>query len=291
MSGLDLAALEMFRQVALTGSVTRAAAKLNRVQSNVSTRIRQLEERLGTELFSRHKRGLELTEDGQTLLTYAERLLALSDEAADALRNGTPSGRFRLGTMESTAAARLPAFLSRYHALYPQVEIHLETNTAGALLERLLSNDLDAIFVAEPVQNEKLRSVPVFVEQLKLIAPASFPPVRRLREINGKTIVAFEEGCAYRRYLQEWLREEGIVPGNIMSVGSYLAILACVSAGTGYAVVPASVLDTIASSGDFRRYRLSKRLDRIKTLLVWRHDYRSAKLDALRELLPQRSTS
>ena len=124
-------------------------------------------------------------------------------------------------------------------------------------------------------------------ESLVLVAPPSFPPLDRPSEISGKTIVAFEAGCAYRRYLEDWILEVGIVPGNILSVGSYLAILACVSAGTGYAVVPQSVLDTVSATSTIRRYPLSGRLSRIRTLLAWRDDYRSVNFDALLDLLPE----
>ena len=286
MHGLDLRALEIFRAVAIEGSVTRAAARLNRVQSNISTRVRQLEEQLDKRLFLRGNRGLALTPDGQLLLTYANRLLELSTEASEALREGRPHGAFRIGTMESTAAARLPAILSRYHERFPDVRIDLETDTAGGLIERLGNHDIEIAFLAEPVSFEGIETLPVFEEKLVLVAPASFPPLENTREISGRTVVAFEAGCAYRRYLEEWLLDAGIVPGSVMAVGSYLAILACVSAGTGYAVVPQSVLDIVSSGGDFRRYALPGNLSRIKTLLAWRADYRSAKLDALKELLP-----
>jgi len=287
MDALNLRALEIFRAVALEGSVSKAAAKLNRVQSNISTRIRQLEDHLGKPLFLRRNRGLSLTADGEVLLSYAERLLQLSHEASEALNQGRPAGVFRLGTMESTAAARLPAILSRYHARYPEVQIELETDTAGGLMERLLGYDIEAAFLAEPVTVDGVRTVPVFTESLVLVAPADFPELSDTREISGKTVVAFETGCAYRRYLEQWLAEAGIVPGSIMAVGSYLAILACVAAGTGYAVVPRSVLDTVASQGRFKYYDLPGKLARIDTLLVWRADTRSAKLDALRTFLPQ----
>ncbi|MEC9368097.1 MAG: LysR substrate-binding domain-containing protein, partial [Pseudomonadota bacterium] len=79
---------------------------------------------------------------------------------------------------------------------------------------------------------------------------------------------------------------EGIVPGNIISVGSYLAILACVSAGTGFAVVPRAVLDMIASEGEFRTWDLPGKMSRIRTLLAWRSNYTSAKFEVLRSLLP-----
>jgi len=288
MHGLDLRALEIFRAVAVEGSVTKAAEKLNRVQSNISTRIKQLERQLEKDLFLRRNRGLTLTPDGHLLLSYTERLLQLSMEASEALNEGKPRGTFRIGTMESTAAARLPEFLSRYHELYPDVRIEVETDTAGGLMDRLSSYDIEIAFVAEPVSFERISTEPVFEERLVLVAPKSFPPFKNTGDISGKTVVAFEAGCAYRRYLEDWLLDAGIVPGSIMAVSSYLAIFACVSAGTGYAVVPQSVLDIVSTKGRFQRYALPGNLSRIKTLLAWRSDYRSAKLETLRELLPIR---
>jgi DNA-binding transcriptional LysR family regulator len=286
MHGLDLRSLEIFRTVAVEGSVTKAAMKLNRVQSNISTRIKQLERHLNKNLFLRQNRGLTLTPDGHLLLSYADRLLQLSMEAREALNEGKPSGVFRIGTMESTAAARLPEILSRYHRLYPDVNIELETGTAGGLMDRLLNYDVEIAFVAEPVSFETISTQPVFEEELVLVVPQSFPPLENTSEISGKTVIAFEPGCAYRRYLDEWLLESGIVPGGVIAMGSYLAILACVSAGTGFAVVPQCVLDTVSTKGKFKLYPLPKNVARIKTLLAWRSDYKSVNLDALKKLLP-----
>lgn len=287
MHDLSLQALEIFRTVATEGSVSRAAAKLNRVQSNISTRIKQLELQLEKPLFLRQNRGLTLTPEGQLLLTYAERFLQLSIETSEALNVGKPTGPFRIGAMESTAAARLPEILSRYHILYPEVEIKVETDTAGGLMNRLQNYDIDIAFCAEPVLFDWASTQPVFEENLILIAPQSFPALENNKEISGKTIVAFETGCAYRRYLEQWLLESEIVPGNVMPVSSYLAILACVSAGTGYAVVPQSVLDIISTKGQFQRCSLPDKVSKITTMLAWRTDYRSAKLDALKALLPE----
>ena len=89
---MDLVALQIFKTVAEAGGITKAAARLHRVQSNITTRVKQLEERLGTTLFHRHKRRLVLSPEGRTLLAYADRLLALSSEAQAALRDGAPRG-------------------------------------------------------------------------------------------------------------------------------------------------------------------------------------------------------
>ena len=112
---MDLAALEIFRTVVEQGGVNKAAARLHRVPSNVTTRVRQLEEQLGTKLFLRDGRRLTLTAEGELLLDYANQLLRLSSEARAAMRGGKPRGALRIGSLESTAGSRLAPVLSRFH--------------------------------------------------------------------------------------------------------------------------------------------------------------------------------
>lgn len=131
---MDLASLRIFKSVVEQGGINKAAAKLHRVPSNVTTRIKQLEEQLGAELFLRVGGRLALSSEGKLLLTYADRLLRLSSEAEAALRQGKPRGTLRIGALESTAGSRLPPVLSRYHALYPEVQI--ETRHRGLRLRR-----------------------------------------------------------------------------------------------------------------------------------------------------------
>jgi DNA-binding transcriptional LysR family regulator len=283
---LDIPALEIFRAVAREGSVTGAAEKLHRVQSNVSTRLRQLEDRLQTQLFIRRSGGWTLTKEGRTLLSYADRLIDLSGEAEQAMLGSEPAGCFRIGAMESTAGSRLPAVLSAYHQSCPNVQTEVVTDTAGGLLRRLAEHDVDVAFVAEPVDMPDICSRPVFQEELVLIAPASYPEIRDPAQFSGRTMIAFETGCAYRRYLQAWMNENAIMPSSILSLGSYLAILASVFAGTGFAVIPKSVLDLVGSKGQLRRYELPDHISHIRTLMIWRNDHASPKLDALMAQLP-----
>src|SRR5262245_37633936 len=148
---MELWELRIFRAVVHEGGVTRAAERLHRVQSNVTTRIRQLEEKLGTPLFIRDGKRLHLTPSGQVLLGYADRLLALADEAGAAVLDPRPRGTFRLGAMESTAAVRLPEPLNQFHRLYPDVAIELRTGNPAILTKAILAGELDAALVAEPV--------------------------------------------------------------------------------------------------------------------------------------------
>ena len=167
--------LKIFRTVVDEGGVVRAATKLNRVQSNVTTRIRQLEQHLGTRLFRREGRSIRLSAEGHTLLVYADRLLRLADEAVSQMRTGKPKGIFRLGSLESTAGTRLAPILSRYHALYPDVVVELATGTAGALVTRVMNFELEAAFVSEPFTAPDLRGT------------AGFRGAAGARDIQGDT--------------------------------------------------------------------------------------------------------
>ncbi|MEK6295873.1 MAG: LysR family transcriptional regulator [Paraburkholderia tropica] len=285
---MDLAELAIFRAVVRENGVTRAAAKLNRVQSNVTTRIKQLEEELGTPLFTRNGRRLVLTPAGETLLPYAERMLALADEARHALKAARPAGRLRLGTMESAAASRLPGVLARYHQAWPDVTLELETATTGCLMERLREFEIDAALVATPFAGppaaDVFEHVSVYREELVMITPRGHRPIRQPGDVALSTLVAFERGCAYRNYVEAWYLEHGIRPTRVLELGSYHAIVACVAAGAGVAVAPRSVLDLQRNADDIAVHSLGT-LGQIDTLLVWRRGHLSPALDALKSAL------
>ncbi len=112
---MDFAALQIFKAVVEEGGIGPAARKLHRVQSNVTTRIQRLEASLGAQLFVREKRRLFLSPAGELFLGYVDQLLKISEQARSAVLSDAPRGVLRIGTLESTAASRLPPLLSRYH--------------------------------------------------------------------------------------------------------------------------------------------------------------------------------
>src|SRR2546430_2069115 len=203
---MDLVELQIFKTVAEQGGITRAAAALHRVQSNVTTRVKQLEERLGTKLFHRQGRRLVLSSEGKVLLGYAERMLRLSIEAQAALKGHAPHGVFKLGSLESTAATRLPPLLARYHRRYPAVRLELSTGTSGALVDRLLRGELEAAFVAEPFPAKNLATAHAFSEELVLITPKRHAAVRRPQDIDRPVILAFPPPRSDRRRPESWVR-------------------------------------------------------------------------------------
>jgi len=286
MRNIDLDSLHIFKAVVDYGGITKAASQLNRVQSNITTRVKNLEDRLGVKLFQRQSGKLVLSSEGKLLLSYADRLLRLSSEAEAALRNSVPQGTLRLGTMESTAAARLPPVLSHYHQHYPEVQIELVTGTSGALIGKIHRFEVEAAFVAKPFVATDLEMQEAFSEELVLIAPRNAPPVKTPKDLRKHTVIAFSTGCSYRRILEDWLGMSSVVPDRVLELASYHAIVACVAAGSGIAIVPRSVLAVVRAENDVTISPLPERLARVKTYLVWRSGHHSVALDALREALP-----
>ena len=282
---MDLAELKIFKAVAEQGGITKAAAALHRVQSNVTTRVKQLEDRVGAKLFHRQGRRLVLSSEGKVLLAYADRMLRLADEAQAALKGHGPHGLFKLGTLESTAATRLPPVLARYHRGYPAVRLELVTGTSGALVDRVLRGEIEAAFVAEPFTEKNLETQHAFTEELVLITPKGHRRVTRPQDIDERVVLAFTTGCSYRRRLESWLGRSSIVAERIMEYGSYHAITACVAAGSGIAVVPKSVLRTTGIEGQVAVHTLPAAVANARTMLVWRPGHASAPLAALRDEL------
>ncbi|QGY04075.1 LysR family transcriptional regulator [Methylobacterium mesophilicum SR1.6/6] len=285
MRTMDLDDLHIFRCVVREGGVTRAAAQLHRVPSNVTTRIKQFEERLGVALFRRQGRSLTLTEAGRTLLGHAEKLLQMADAAEQDLRSGVVRGALRLGSLESAAGARLPPLLSAFHAQYPNVTLELRTGTTRALLHQLDRFEVEAAFVSEPFERRSLSSRPAFDEELVLITGRDTATIRQAAELGGRTLVAFPHGCSYRQRLIEWLAEGSVSPERVLEMSSYHAIVACVAAGTGAAIVPVAVLDHAVLSTAVKRHPLPPRLRLNRTHLVWSGEA-SGPLQAFITLLP-----
>src|SRR5258708_6981935 len=214
---MDLSDLLIFSTVVREASVTRAAARLHRVQSNVTTRIRQLEEDLRVTLFIREGKRLHLAPAGHVLLDYAERLLALADEARNAVQDERPRGTFRLGAMESTAAVRLPRLLSEYHRRHPGVVLELRTGNPVVLGSAILAGDLDAALVAEPIADLPVEKSFALDEELLIVAPANHPPIERKGRLP-RSVLVFEHGCPHRKRLEDWYAGRQEMPERIIEL-------------------------------------------------------------------------
>jgi len=282
--------LQIFKVVAQEQSVTRAAKKLGRVQSNITTRIHQLEEELDVALFVRDNKKMTLSAEGVRFLDYAQKILSLAEEARQAMHPTQPVGTLNMGAMEATAASRLTPVFQQFHRQCPQVSLILKTMPTRQLLDSVRNTSLDCALVSlplgasgEPECPEELASVNVFSERLLLLTPGDVSP----GDEGNIRFAAFPYGCAYRArghaVLNSLSRHGKSV--EVQEVGSYHAMIACLAAGNYSCLLPESVADTLTLP------ELSQRqfIDNALTQLVWRKGYSSPALDEMQKVLASAS--
>lgn len=263
-----------FYAVARCGCITRAASELGTVQSNVTNRIRTLEAEVGIALFERHSRGMTLTGAGRRLLPYVERLTALSREAIRATRDdGVPKGPLAIGSMETTAAVRLPPLLARFHQTCPEVKLTLRTGPTAALVDGVLDGTFDAAFVCGPIDHPELVSVPVFKEELVLVSAsrwASLTSLRKAVTAPGPTALVFRTGCSYRQRLEQILSEFGWPSSARLEFGTLDGIIGCVAANMGITLLPRMVVERAGLNGNIRAHSLDSHHKWAETFFIRR---------------------
>ena len=265
---MELSQLRMFKTVYELGSIARAAAKLHCVPSNITARLKSLEQELGVALFLREGRGLRVSPAGEVFIEYATKILDLTEASRRAVApGGAPHGHLRIGAIESSATGRLPHLLARYHALYPQVSLALSTGTWSQLLDDIQHHRLDAAIVAVDVQRPGLQSTLLYSEDLVLIAPKSLGPVRAVTDLQGLTLFMWPTGCPYRLALEQWLSRHGQV-ASIVSIASYGTIVGCVSAGSGAALVPRGIYEQYRQGANWQGHEFAE-LTRIDNRFYW----------------------
>jgi len=283
---MEISDLRIFRAVVRSGGITLAARQLNRVQSNITTRIRQLERELGVLLFVREGKRLRLSNEGKILLDHAEQILALAEQARRAVHEAKPFGVFRLGTMESTAAARLPQPLCDYHERYPEVAIELQTGAPREQIALLVSGELDAALIAEPVNDERLNTLAVFEEELVIVGSAKHLPIITPHDVHSRTALVFHPGCPHRTRLEGWFARAGVSIERIVELTSYHAMLGCAAAGMGIALMPLSVLKTYSERSRLSVHPIHEPdFNKAKTLLVWRKSVQHPTVTCFAEVL------
>ena len=271
---MNVADLNFFAAVARYGSITKAARRLNTVQSNVTTRLRLLEEELGVSLFQRHHQGVTLTRSGRDLLPYAHQLDVLLQKARHAVSaNQATRGALRLGSMETTAAARLPALLRKYVPAHRNVDVAIETGTTRTLTQAVLEYRLDGAFVAGPVEVDELESTRAFMEELVLVSSPEYKSVpSALAEGKIPKVFVFRVGCSYRQKLERFLAGRGLTLVNQLEMGTLEGIIGCVSAGLGITMMPFSVVESYVKRQEVAVHRLSPADALIETVFIMRRD-------------------
>ncbi|WP_445289250.1 LysR family transcriptional regulator [Variovorax atrisoli] len=270
---MDRVLLETFKAVVDEGGALKAANVLGCAQSNVTTRLKQMEQRLGVPLFNRQGKRLQLSEAGERYLPYVTRILDLIDEAAANARAEAPAvQRLRVGTMESTAAMHLPQALAGMREAFPELELQLEVEAEPALSQMLLQHRLDFAVTARVNERAGLIYEAGFDEPLVVVAQEDPAELLAQAPLYAPTLIAFREGCPYRTMAQRWLESRRIACARVLSFSTYGAVLGCAAAGMGIAVVPRRLVENQAQSYQLQAYR-PRDLAPATSYFVYREDW------------------
>lgn len=170
---MDLAQLEIFLCIAEEKSFSRAAEKMLRTQPAISIAIKRLEEELGESLFDRSSKSGTLTEAGRILLSYAQRMINLRDEATEAVGElrGMFRGRLTIGANESTSLYLLPPLLMEYRRDHPKIKIEVYRNVSEKIPLEVLERNLDFGFLSYDPMHPALQSIEFHKDELVLVVP------------------------------------------------------------------------------------------------------------------------
>jgi DNA-binding transcriptional LysR family regulator len=220
---IDLTALRSFVTVAETGGVTRAAARLNLTQSAVSMQIKRLEELLGQAVLDRAGRGVTLTAQGEQLLSYGKKIIALNDEAVARMTDDAFAGEISLGVPADIVYPHIPLVLRQFHAAWPRVRVTLDSSYTRKLKRRFQNGEIDAILTTE----DGLDPGGETLDTPRLIwVGAPDGTAWRGRPLR----LAFENACIFRGPTQEALDRAGIPWDMAVNADNTRSIEAAVSA-------------------------------------------------------------
>lgn len=290
---MELRHLYSFLVVAEERSFTRAALRLHIAQPPLSKRIRELEDELGVQLFSRSTRKVDLTEAGRAFQRHISALPAFIDEAVQASRRAHrgETGTLRIGYTGRASQSQLPGLMSRLRQVYPDIALDLHgPATTGALRIKLLEGELDVALCFLPIDGPDIATRATTEIEFAVALPANHPLARlsvvKPEQVQSEPFVAYPAGKGFhlRMAMESICREAGFAPHVIRETDASQSLLCQIAAGTGIGLIPMETAALNIEGVEFRP--LPAGTLRLQHGLAWRADNSNPVLARLLELSP-----
>ena len=269
--------LRIFYSVAKNKSVTLAAKELYLTQPAVSIQIHLLEEDYRVKFFNRSGKGIKITEEGELLLSYAEKIFNLSDEAAEGLRQITSleRGKLKIGSSMTIGAYYLPQLFEIFQLQYPNIVIQMDTGNSHDAIERVLSFKNDIGFIGIDYADKRLVKVPFITERLVLITPPDHELTHKrvisFKDLNGQKMIMREKGSGTMEIIERELKKHRVSVETVMELGSNEAIKQAVEAGLGVSIISSNVVKLEDKQGRIKILRFSNNRDIIRSFYIIYH--------------------
>lgn len=245
---MELSSLRTFLCVAEERSLTKAAVRLNTVQSNVSTRVRQLEEEIGHPLFSRTRQGMTPTEHGERLLPLAKDLLNRAEEVGREARSSVSESNLRIATPDAFLRAFLLDPLRRWKEDHPNSRIHLRTGFSPDNLAALHSGVVDLAVIMARKRPGGVFVIRAIQDELVFVSPAG-TGLKQLDSLRGLQPYILGDACFFGHALADLCNESGLVGEHRQVLSSVESILQCIRVGLGMTVLPRSLVGRLGAEG------------------------------------------
>ncbi|MBK8464494.1 MAG: LysR family transcriptional regulator [Chloracidobacterium sp.] len=228
---MEIKQLKAFLAIAETKTFTAGAKLVNVTQAAISMQIRQLEEELGLQLFTRTPRRVILTEAGEYLLERARKILREHDSAVAEIAElgGVEHGRLRIGSASAEfATLQLPHILQSIKEKYPNSDISVSAGTSQTLVEKIMHGDMDIAFVSLPVDNASITTDLLFIDEIVAIAHPEHPFANKRSispvDLAGEKLILGERGGNTRRMIDDFFSSANVTPNVIMELSRQEAI-------------------------------------------------------------------
>lgn len=261
---MDSNLLKVFVEVAREKSITKAANNLDFAQSNVTSRIKQLEKSIGSILFHRVPKGVILSKEGEKLYPYAIEIVKKIEQANNEMKNLNQQEHLIIGSTESNATIRIVPFLTKIHNDFPNISLELITNTTREVTKELLDYKVDIAFISGIPKNEELVVLNKVDETIVLVEPKN--------EKCPNIFLSFKNGCAYNEFGENYLSKNTKEEYKNLQFGNYEIILGCVKAGMGKSILPFSIVKKLKYEKELKITIIPKELVNMPTCLVCRKD-------------------
>jgi len=262
---MDSNLLKVFVAVANHKSISLGAQELGFAQSNVTSRVKQLEKSLELTLFHRVPKGVILTQEGEKLYPHAVEIVRKIDDALLDMQNLHLRKKLVVGSTDCNAAVRISSFLMRLHQDYPNVQLELLTGTTRDVTQMILNYQVDIAFISGKPQSDELMIIKEYEEEIAILEPKD--------ENAPNVILSFKEGCAYDEFLINYYKEKNELVEKSLAFGSLETILACVKSGMGKTLLPTNLVEKLGFTDELKITKLDAQTANIPTCLICRKNY------------------
>lgn len=288
---MELNQLRTFLLAAAEHSFSKTAETLHLTQPAVTQQIKNLEKELGEVLFERLGRTLVLTPAGEALLTFAQPILNLADQALETVSQfSNERGRLTIGAGSTNTIYRLPALLQNYHGSCPQVELRIRNGDSELITKLVYDNTLDLGFVTT-INNLPgiIEAKPLFRDGIWLVAPPGYPGVISMADLASESLILYRAGSGFRRYLEDRFQKHQFTPKVTMELESIEAIIRLVRSGLGLAFLPEIAVAEELTNGLLRTVKIEgwQEMFRQTFLLIRKDKYLTWPIKAFLDLVEE----